>query len=72
MGNSNFGPTVRAIRAARGLSQRELAERAGVSSAALGTYERGTRAPSLANAILLADALGVTLDQIAGRAPVQF
>ena len=72
MGHSGFGPILRACRAAQGWTQRELAERAGVAVATVQCYERGVRAPSLACAELLADALGVTLDQLAGRAPVQF
>ena len=59
-----FGTRVRRLRAARNLSQEELASRAGVHRTYLGGIERGERNPSLKNIAALAQALGVTLSQM--------
>lgn len=48
----------------RGLSQRDLATRAGISPAMLNEIERGKKSPSLPVAKALAKALGVGLDSL--------
>ena len=48
----------------RGLSQRDLATRAGISPAMLNEIERGKKSPSLSVAKALAKALGVGLDTL--------
>ena len=56
-----FGSTLRRLRMAAGLSQEALAERANISTGAIGSYERGTiSAPHRETAALIADALGLT------------
>jgi XRE family transcriptional regulator, regulator of sulfur utilization len=55
---------VRALRAARGLSLRELAERSGVSAPMLSQVERGETSPTLAVADKIADGLGLSLSQL--------
>jgi tetratricopeptide (TPR) repeat protein/transcriptional regulator with XRE-family HTH domain len=61
-----FGDLVRRGRAAAGLTQEELAERAGVSARTVGDIERGvSRAPHRETVGLLADALGL---DVAARA----
>lgn len=52
------GTNTRRIRLARGLSLRELAERASVSAAQLSQIERGLANPTLEVLVRLADALG--------------
>ena len=54
-----FGKKVRQLRRARGLSQEELAFRAGVHRNYLGGIERGERNPALDNIAAIARALGV-------------
>lgn len=57
---NSFGQIIATARRAKGLTQEELAKKAGITQAALSRYEAGLRHPddeSLAN---LADALGVT------------
>lgn len=49
-----------------GLSQRALAERAKLSPAMLNAIEKGTKTPSLDSARRLAEALGVSLDDLFG------
>ncbi|HEU5439878.1 MAG TPA: helix-turn-helix domain-containing protein, partial [Ktedonobacterales bacterium] len=58
---SLFGPLLRRYRAAAGLTQEELAERAGLSTRAISDLERGVkRAPRRETVELLADALTLT------------
>ena|SRR5579885_3480504 len=63
-------PELRALRERGGLSQEDLASRAGITRAAIANLERGiSRArPSTANR--LAEALHVTLNVLAGREPL--
>jgi XRE family transcriptional regulator of biofilm formation len=57
---------LRRLREARGLSQTELAARAGVARSLVTNLERGIRDnTSLVNATKLADALGISLDLLA-------
>jgi transcriptional regulator with XRE-family HTH domain len=50
---------VRKLRAARGLTQEELAERAEVSATYIGFVERGDNVPTLTIILQIAKALGV-------------
>ena len=59
-----FGERVRELRLARGLSQKELAFRAGIHRTYLGGIERRERNPSLRNISAVAEALGVTLSEL--------
>jgi transcriptional regulator with XRE-family HTH domain len=57
----------RRLRAARGkLSQSQLATAAGISKRSVASYEAGETLPSIDIAARLAEALGVTLDELAG------
>jgi transcriptional regulator with XRE-family HTH domain len=59
-----FGDRVRDLRLAKGLSQEELAFRAGMHRTYLGGIERGERNPALKNISAIAQALGVTLSEL--------
>ena len=59
-----FGTHVRTLRTARGLSQEELAQKAGLHRTYIGGIERGERNISLVNIEKLAAALDVSLDAI--------
>ena len=59
-----FGKRVRDLRLAKGLSQEELAFRAGVHRTYLGGIERGERNPALKNIAAIAKALDVTLSEL--------
>ena len=63
----DFSDVIRSRRAALGLSQAQLAERAGVSLRQLARYEAGEQQPVLSAAVTLADALGISLTQLAGQ-----
>ena len=54
-----FGEKIRELRRAKGLSQEELAFRAGVHRNYLGGIERGERNPALENIAAIAKALAV-------------
>ena len=58
------GRRVRALREARGLSLRDLAERSGVSAPMLSQVERGDTSPTLAVAGKIAAGLGLSLSQL--------
>ncbi len=57
-----FGKRVRELRQARGISQEDLADLAGMHRTYLGGIERGERNPCLRNISAIAEALGVTLE----------
>jgi transcriptional regulator with XRE-family HTH domain len=59
-----FGERVREVRRARGLSQEELAFKAGMHRTPLGGIERGERNPALKNIAAIAKALGLTLSEL--------
>jgi transcriptional regulator with XRE-family HTH domain len=62
-----FGARLRSLREAAGLSQRQLADAAGMSSKAhVWRLEAGQREPTWALLCRLADALGCRLDEFRG------
>ena len=64
-----MGARLKQLRQDRGLSQAELAKLSGVPKGTLLQWEYGKRTPKLDAAVKLADALEVTLDELAGRQP---
>jgi predicted ATPase/DNA-binding XRE family transcriptional regulator len=61
---NGFGPTLKALRLAAGLTQETLAERAGISPRAVSDLERDPdRTPRLGTVTLLADALRLSPDR---------
>jgi DNA-binding XRE family transcriptional regulator len=64
------GSRLRTARVSEGLSQSDLALRAGVSRQLVGAVEAGRHLPRVDSALALADALGVTVDWLFGTAPV--
>ena len=63
------GREIAALRKQRGLTQKALAARVGVTPSAIGMYEQGRRTPGLAVLRRLASALGVSLERLAAGAP---
>lgn len=59
-----FGTNVQVARQALGISQEELAFRAGLHRTYIGMVERAERSISLQNAKKIADALNVKLDNL--------
>ena len=62
-----FPERLRTAREKRGLSQGDLAKRAGLQASAISHFETGTRRPSFDNLRRLADALAITTDYLLGR-----
>ena len=63
-----FGQAVRALRLKKGLSQEELAARAGLDRTYISGLERGVRNPALTTQEKVAKALGTTLRSLVGAA----
>src|SRR5271154_6470907 len=63
----SFPDLLRKTRENKGLSQSELAHKAGFQPSAISHFESGRRAPSFDNLRRLADALSVTVDYLLGR-----
>ncbi|MDQ6954340.1 MAG: helix-turn-helix domain-containing protein [Mariprofundaceae bacterium] len=57
----NIGITIKTLREKQSLSQRSLAEQAGISAAALSQLESGRASPSVATLEKLADGLGISI-----------
>ena len=63
-----FAVVLKQHRAAKGISQEKLAERADIHPTHVGLIERAQRNPSLNVAKALADGLGLTLTEMVGEA----
>ena len=59
-----FGANVEAARKKKGLTQEELADRAGVSQSMINHIERGRKKPSLDIAITIAREFNTTVDAL--------
>ena len=59
-----FGDRLRELRGVAGLTQRQLAARAGTSSAAISNFEAGNNSPTLGTLVRLADALGCNVSDL--------
>jgi transcriptional regulator with XRE-family HTH domain len=64
---ARLGTRLRALREDLGLSQREVAERLGLSDVGYGHFERGRRLPSAAELPWLAHGLGVSTFELMAR-----
>ena len=62
-----IGAAIIENRQAAGLSQKQLAAKAGVSHAAVSYWENGVNVPNVADCWRVADALGLTVDELIGR-----
>ena len=63
----DLSDVIRARRRELGLSQSELAKAAGVSVRQMARYEAGEQQPVFSAAVALAEALGISLSQLAGK-----
>ncbi len=64
-----YSVRIRALREARGMSQRELAKRLNLSPGGVAKWELGLSVPTVENLLALADLFGCSLDAIFGREP---
>lgn len=63
---NKFGERLKKARVACGKSQAALGSSAGLSAQAISAYEKGKQKPSIDAAAILADTLGVSLDDLCG------
>lgn len=63
---SVFGQRIKQLRTELGLSQREFANKIGVTASALSSYEKGIKNPSINVAICIAEAFDISLDWLCG------
>lgn len=61
-----FGENLKTLRTARGLTQKELGDRVGLSKAVISKYENALGYPTLDMVITLAAFFGVTTDHLLG------
>jgi len=64
VGDPRLGSRLKAVRTEAGLTQAELADRAGVSRKTINTVENGVFIPSTLLALSLAKALGTTVEAL--------
>lgn len=64
MGDGRLASRLKEVRTAAGLTQAELAERAGVSRKTINTVENGVFVPSTTLALELARTLGVRVEDL--------
>lgn len=62
-----IGESIRKARLDKGYSQTKLSIKSGISVSVISYWETGRVFPTLINLIPVADALGVTLDELVGR-----
>lgn len=62
----NVGERVKELREQRGMTQKLLAEKIGVTPAVICQIERGTKVPNVIIAKMICDNLGVTVDYLTG------
>ena len=62
--NMNIGENIKYIRKSKGLTQRELAEKIGVTDSAITRYEKGDREPNIETLNKIATALEVTINDL--------
>ena len=62
---------MKAVRISKGLTQKALAEKMGISASAVGMYEQGRREPSGAMLVAMAKIFGVSTDYLLTGKPNQ-
>ena len=68
-GDSSFGKRLKKVREQKGWSQTELADRAGLTPAAISQIEADDRQPSFKTLSSLAGALGISVGYLLGEEP---
>jgi len=64
MDNIKTGKLIAELRKSKGLTQQQLADQMNLSNKTISKWESGSGSPDLSNLPVLADALGVTVDEL--------
>ena len=67
MKDNLIGKSIKVNRITQNYTQRQLAQKIGVTHAAISYWENGVNIPNVKDCWLLADALGITIDELVGR-----
>lgn len=62
----NFSDNIKTILKTKDLTQADACRLTGIPTSLMSNYIKGTKSPTLTNAIKLSQALGVSLDELAG------
>lgn len=71
MDNNILGERIKTLRIKRKISQKALAERLGITQAALSNYEKGTRQPSIDQLVSIAKGFNTSVDYLLGISNVE-
>lgn len=63
----DFQEALRQALRMRGIKQADLCRMSGIDTSLMSNYVSGKKTPTLANAVAIADALQISLDELAGR-----
>ncbi len=67
MKDNLIGKSIKENRIAQGYTQKQLAQKIGVTHAAISYWENGVNIPNVKDCWLIADALDITIDELVGR-----
>ncbi len=67
MKDNLIGKSIKENRIAQRYTQKQLAQKIGVTHAAISYWENGVNIPNVKDCWLIADALGITIDELVGR-----
>lgn len=67
MKDNLIGKSIKINRIAQNYTQKQLTQKIGVTHAAISYWENGVNIPNVKDCWLLADALGITIDELVGR-----
>ena len=65
----NFSESLQALLKNRNMRQADLCRLTGIRSSLMSDYISGKKSPTIRNAVLIADALHISLDTLVGREP---
>lgn len=67
MKDNTIGESIKLNRIEQKYTQKQLAQKIGVTHAAISYWENGVNIPNVKDCWLLADALGITIDELVGH-----
>ncbi|MCQ2602664.1 MAG: helix-turn-helix domain-containing protein [Clostridia bacterium] len=67
MENNEIGIAIKENRIAQNFTQKQLAEKVGVTHAAISFWENGVNIPNVKDCWKIADVFGISIDELVGR-----